>query len=109
MTKKIKLVPSLQTHWFELCKLRAEGCKLGAEGRKLYDEADKRSAEAEKLYVEARKRRDEASKLYAKGDTNFLAAVITASGPNTQVHWTDKGCIVGEGPNAKTYLFAEPL
>ena len=87
--------PSLQAHWFELCKLRAEGCKLGAEGRKLYDEADKRSAEAEKLH--------------AKGDTNFLAAVITANGPRTRVHWIDEGCIVGKGPDAKTYLFEEPL
>ena len=102
MTKKIKLVPSLQAHWFELCKLYVEGRKLHAEGCKLYVEADNLYDKANKIYAEARK-------IHEEGESNFSAAVAAVSGPKTRVHWTRAGCTVGEGPDAKTYLFAEPL
>ena len=116
MTKKIKLVPSLQARWFELCKLRAETNKIYAETNKIYALADKLFAEGGELRDKANKLHDKANKLYAeggklrtKGSTSFLAAVAAANGPNTQVRWTGEGCTVGKGPDAKTYLFAEPL
>ena len=102
MTKKIKLVPSLQAHWFEACKLYAEAIERYDEAAKIYAEDDKLFAKTRKLYAEG-------GKLQAKGNTNFSAAVAATNGPNTRVRWTGEGCTVGEGPNAKTYLFAEPL